>query len=113
MSAIAAQVALLAETLAKCAAPSINIAPSVIDFGQQKAERLAALARAAGKISTSVHGGNRYAQMLDPGDFAVLKAFVAYADGEFALSQVTRRDDLVDFQHSPDGYSDYRDREKL
>lgn len=106
----------LTQTLSNCArpAPSINIVPTVIDFGNQSAARLDALARAGSRISDAVHGGQRYAQMMSPADFAVLKAFVQYADGEFALLGAGfRRDDKPDEQHSPDGYSDYRDLEKL
>ena len=69
---------------------------------------------AAGAISDAVHSGQMYAQMLNPADFAVLKDFVRYADGEFALIGAGfRRDDKPDDQHSPDGYSHHLDREKM
>lgn len=106
----------LTQALSNCArpAPSINIVPAVIDFGNQSATRLDALARAGSRISDAVHGGQRYAQMLSPADFAVLKAFVQYADGEFALLGAGFvRDDKADEQHSPDGYSHHLDREKI
>ncbi len=95
-------------------APSINIVPTVLDFGGQSTARLASLARAAGKVADAVHSGQMYAQMLNPADFALLKAFVQFADSEFALvSAGFRRDTKTDEQHSPDGYSHHLDREKL
>lgn len=102
--------------LSNCArpAPSINIVPSVFDWGRQSSARLDALARAASRISDAVYGGQMYAQMLSPADFAALKDFVRYADGEFALIGAGfRRDDKPDEQHSPDGYSHHLDREKM
>lgn len=106
----------LTTALSNCArpAPSINITPTVLDFGNQSSARLDALARAASRISDAVYGGQMYAQMLSPADFAVLKDFVRYADGEFALLGAGfRRDDKADEQHSTDGYSHHLDREKL
>ena len=83
---------------------AINIGPTVIDFGQQSGPRLSALARAGGAIQSAAVGGMAYAQMLSVSDFEQLKAFVAYADSEFALLGQVSRDDIPDRQVSDDGY---------
>ena len=114
--ALATTFAGLTTALSNCArpAPSINIAPSLADFANQSADCTAKLGRAADSIVRAAYGGQRYAAMMNPAEFAALKAFVQYLDGEFALLGAGfRRDDKPDEQHSPDGYSHHLDREKL
>ena len=95
-------------------APSINIVPTVLDFANQSAERLTNLGRAADNIVTAAYGGQRYAAMMSAEQFAALKAFVQYADGEFALAEAGFvRDTKTDQQQTPDGYTHHLDRERL
>lgn len=91
---------------------SLNVSPLVVDFCNQSDARHQALRRAASRLADAAVTGQSFANMVSTADFAVLKAFVAYADGEFALAGVCRRDSAVDQQYSPNE-TDPRDRVRL
>lgn len=92
--------------------PSINITPSVLDFANQNARKIDALGRVGSALERAAYFGGASVAMLSPEDFAVLKAFVEFADGEFALAGVALRDSAVDQPFSRDE-SHHRDQERL
>lgn len=95
----------LTTTLAKATRPvSINIGPSVQDFFGNDGYRMGKLQSAADKLIGAAIAPGQYAHMLNADDFAILKAFVAYLDSEFAIAGPCRRDDAADQQQSRDGY---------
>lgn len=93
-------------------APNVNIAPIVSDFIGCDATKLTKLGYVAEKVSRAAYAGPAYASMLTAEEFAVLRSFIAFAESDFALAGVVKRDDVVDQPHSPDE-SHFLDREKV
>ena len=76
--------------------PSLNITPVVLDWGNQDNHRLLALASAARAIAETVCAGRGYGKTVKQSEFDALKAFVQYADGDFALIGICRSERDVD-----------------